>query len=76
MQKTWVNLKELPLSQERLCLILFKDIKFKIYLVFKYKLAICNGGEDINKISDRPVDPVAFGPFCRECHIIVGDPWR
>lgn len=39
-------------------------------------LAVCNGGEDINKISDKPVDPVAFGPFCRECHVVIADPWR
>jgi hypothetical protein len=57
-------------------------LRFKVanlpgfFILFNKFLATCSGGEDINKITEKPVDPVAFGPFCRECHIIVADPWR
>ena len=47
-----------------------------ILFLYNKILATCSGGEDINRITEKPVDPVAFGPFCRECHIIIANPWR
>jgi hypothetical protein len=30
----------------------------------------------MNKITEKPIDPVTYGPFCYSCHVIVADPWR
>jgi len=36
----------------------------------------CEGGEDINKMTEKPIDPMTYGPFCAGCHVIIADPWR
>jgi len=38
--------------------------------------ATCEGGEDLNPITERPIDPMTYGPFCGNCHVIIADPWR
>ena len=54
----------------------FMQIIFQVIKKIKLILATCSGGEDINRITENPVDPVTFGPFCRECHVIIANPWR
>ncbi|KAL4470240.1 hypothetical protein ABPG74_011851 [Tetrahymena malaccensis] len=39
-------------------------------------VATCEGGEDINTMLEKPIDPVTYGPFCSSCQVVVSNPWR
>ncbi|KRX05259.1 hypothetical protein PPERSA_00560 [Pseudocohnilembus persalinus] len=32
-------------------------------------------GEDINTMLERPIDPVTYGPFSSNSHVIISEPW-
>ena len=44
--------------------------KFSLFfnvLFLKQFQATCEGGEDINSMLEKPIDPVTYGPFCSSC---------
>ena len=41
-------------------LLLMKKINY-------FYIATCDGGEDINTMLEKPIDPVTYGPFCGNC---------
>ncbi len=30
----------------------------------------------MNKFTEKPIEPDAYGPFCSGCHVIIAEPWR
>jgi len=48
------------------CLV-FKPLYFVYNFLYK---ALCDGGEEINTMLEKPIDPLAYGPFCSHCHVV------
>merc|ERR1739849_68227 len=36
---------------------------------------ICEGGEDLDPIHAKPIDPMTYGPMCGSCRVIIHNPW-
>jgi len=46
---------------------MFSFVFLNFLFTLKKLQATCEGGEDINSMLEKPIDPVTYGPFCSSC---------